>query len=404
MEPPTTSNRFEKHSRKVLCVILVVFALILDFGLTGAYHLYKYGTIHKYAQRRAVRERSSVFHHTLKASMHHAFEKWGHISHTLTTNSLGFKDRVIRQVPLKSKNYRILFIGDSFTEGSGYEYERTFVGLVDQVLTGYNIEVLNAAVSSYSPTIYFKKTEYLLETVGLEFDHLVVFLDISDVQDEKQSYEIRDGSVIRLGERTSRIKDFVFEYTGLLKNMWLLVLNIKNWIMKDRESLRTDQEVKYGINQYRSLWTIQDEPYEDYGRVGLKKAARYMDQLYDLTQQHHITMTIAVYPWPDQIVHHDLDSLQVRFWRDWANTHSVVFFNFFPDFMKAGTDPLQVLERYFIQGDVHWNETGHRLMADKLLEKMENAFPSLFERTHMALSSESSEAAEGHPARSLKGP
>ena len=160
MTMPSTSNRFEKHSKKVLIVLFLLFTLVLDFGLTAIYHLYKYGTIHKYAPRRALREPSSVFHHTLKPNMHHTLEQWGHISHSLTTNSLGFKDRVIREVPVHSQHYRFLFMGDSFTEGVGYEYERTFVGLIDEALKGYNMEVLNAAVGSYSPTIYFKKRSF----------------------------------------------------------------------------------------------------------------------------------------------------------------------------------------------------------------------------------------------------
>ena len=378
MAMQSTSNRFEKHSKKVLIVLFLLFTLILDFGLTAIYHLYKYGTIHKYAPRRAVRERSLIFHHTLKPNMHHSVEQWGQISHSLTTNSLGFKDRDIREVPLHSQNYRFLFMGDSFTEGVGYDYERTFVGIIDEALKGDNIEVLNAAVGSYSPTIYFKKTDYLLNTVGLKVDHLVVFLDISDIQDEKESYEIRDGKVVWLGGRVSKIKDFVFEYTGLLKNIWTLALNMKKLVIPDHESLRSDQDRKYGANQYRSLWTIRDDAYEDYGRDGLRKAEQYMDQLYHLTQQHHIPMTLAVYPWPDQILHHDLDSLQVQFWNKWSGEHSVVFINFFPDFIQPEINPKQVMERYFLEGDVHWNERGHKLMAGQFLKRLKNAFPQLF--------------------------
>ena len=378
MTTQSTSNRFEQHSKKVLIVIFLLFTLVLDFGLTAIYHLYKYGTIHKYAPRRAVRERSLIFHHTLKPNMQHSLEQWGHISHSLTTNSLGFKDRVIREVPLHSQHYRFLFMGDSFTEGVGYEYERTFAGIIDEALTGYNMEVLNAAVGSYSPTIYFKKTEYLLNTVGLNVDHLVVFLDISDIQDEKESYEVRDGKVVWLGGQVSKIKDFVFEYTGLLKNIWAVALQIKTIVIPDHESLRTNQDKQYGVNQYRSLWTIREDAYEDFGRDGLRKAKQYMDQLYDLTQQHNIPMTIAVYPWPDQIMHHDLNSRQVKFWNEWGSEHSVLFINFFPDFIQPGIDPKQVMERYFLEGDVHWNERGHQLIAGQFLQSLEKAFPQLF--------------------------
>ena len=226
------SNRFNTHFKKSLFFIFLLLTLLLDFSLTGVYHLYKYGTIHKYAARSAMRERSSIFHHTLKANSHHSIEPWGHLIYSLSTNSLGFKDRAIRQVPLHSSQYRILFMGDSFTEGVGYEYERTFVGRLDEVLKSYNIEILNAAVATYSPTIYFKKTEYLLETVGLDFDHLIVFLDISDIKDEAKNYRMQEGQVVSLENKRkrSKIEYFIFQYTGLVKNIWVLVRNIQEMV------------------------------------------------------------------------------------------------------------------------------------------------------------------------------
>jgi hypothetical protein len=371
-------NRFEKYPKTVLTVILVPLILILDLGLTGAYHLLKYGTIHKEADRSALRERSPVFHHTLKANGQHSTQKWGTVSHPLHTNSLGFKDRVTREIPLQSSRYRLLFIGDSFTEGVGFPYEKTFVGLVDEALKAHNVEVLNAAVTSYSPAIYFRKVEYLLKTVGLQFDHLMVFLDISDIVDEEENYRIRDGRVVWVGEKVSGFRDFVYEYTGLVKNLWIGILKIQKFLTKDPETLHSPEEQKYGTNQRRGLWTVKEEVFSEYGLGGIRKAKKHMDLLYILLQQHHIDMTIAVYPWPDQIIHHDLDSRQVGVWREWANHHSVTFLNFFPYFIKPDSDPKSFLSKYFIEGDVHWNEKGHQLMAQALMGQLKEKIPALF--------------------------
>lgn len=377
MERHSKTNRFERHPKTVLVLILVLVVLVADLVFTGVYHIQKYGTVHKFADRRALRESSPVFHHSLKVNGQHVEQKWGHLSNPLYTNSLGFKDRRIRQVPLVSSNYRFLFIGDSFTEGVGIEYEKTFVGLVDTALANDHIEVFNAAVSSYSPAIYFKKIEYLLETVGLNFDHLIVFLDISDIEDEEKYYEIREGRVVGLISQPSRIKEFVYEYTGLVKNIWVLVAKIQTALVKDSETLRSPEEKRLGINRHRSLWTINNKVFQEYGRNGLEKARDHMDLLYQLLQQHNKEMTIAVYPWPDQIVHADLYSHQVTFWEKWAKKYSVVFFNFFPSFISHETDPKEVISKNFIEGDVHWNETGHEVVARELYAKMRKAFPKL---------------------------
>ncbi|GJL50508.1 MAG: hypothetical protein NPIRA01_17350 [Nitrospirales bacterium] len=379
MEAQAKSNRFETYSKTVLVLIVVTSVLVADFVFTGVYHIQKYGTIHKYADRKVLRVPSQIFHHTLKANGQQQEQKWGHLSNPLYTNSLGFKDREIRQIPLISSTFRFLFIGDSFTEGIGIDYEKTFVGLTNTALVRQNVEVLNAGVSSYAPAIYFKKVEYLLETVKLDFDHLLVFLDISDIEDEVQRYDIRDGHVVGLMSQTSRIKEFVYEYTGLMKNIWTLAVTLRKTLSPTHEDLRSEEERRYGINQERSLWTVNDEMFEGYGRRGLERAQHHLDLLYQLLRRHQKGMTIAVYPWPDQIVHKDLHSRQVTFWEEWAQKHSVNFFNFFPLFILPDDDPKGVLDKYFIEGDVHWNEQGHEIMAHELLRKMRVAFPENFQ-------------------------
>ena len=273
-------------------------------------------------------------------------------------------------------------MGDSFTEGVGYEYERTFVGRLDEALKKHNIETLNAAVATYSPTIYFKKSEHLLETVGLEFDHIIVFLDISDISDEANLYRMQEGQVVSVEKKRkkSELEYFIFQYTGLVKNLWVLVRNIQEKLttVQHPKDPRTAQDLEYAINTSRDLWTIKEGILSDYGQAGLEKARRYMNKLYDLTQKHHITMSLAVYPWPTQIMHKDLDSLQVQFWQEWANRHSVFFMNFFPDFIEPGMDSKRIIKKYFVERDVHWNERGHQLVAERFLEKLRKTSPLLF--------------------------
>tara|TARA_B110000971_G_scaffold197800_1_gene213891 strand:- start:164 stop:598 length:435 start_codon:yes stop_codon:yes gene_type:complete len=105
---------------------------------------------------------------------------WGGFTKTIITNSIGFIDKNNRNIKkINSQKKQILLIGDSFIEGSGLDYEYTFAGLLNDHL-GENFEILNSAVGSYSPSIYFKKTEYYINE-GYKFDQAIIFLDVSDV-------------------------------------------------------------------------------------------------------------------------------------------------------------------------------------------------------------------------------
>ncbi|HSW61436.1 MAG TPA: hypothetical protein VLJ60_11585, partial [bacterium] len=125
------------------------------------------------------------FHHGLKPFTNE-FTTWdteGKFSYLIKTNSLGFVDKNTRTVNLKKNGKRIMFIGDSFIEGVGYPWEETVAGIISEKLKNEGAELLNASVASYSPKLYWLKTEYFIKA-GLEIDELFVFVDVSDIIDE----------------------------------------------------------------------------------------------------------------------------------------------------------------------------------------------------------------------------
>ena len=123
-----------------------------------------------------------IYHHDLMPNID-VVENWGgNLEKRIITNSLGFRDYQNKLVKRNSTKERILLIGDSFIEGTGYDYEYTIGGLLQNKL-GKKYEILNSAVGSYSPSIYYKKINHFISE-GYNFDQAVVFLDVSDIYDE----------------------------------------------------------------------------------------------------------------------------------------------------------------------------------------------------------------------------
>jgi len=56
--------------------------------------------------------------------------------------------------------------------------------------------------------------------------------------------------------------------------------------------------------------------YDEFGNKGLTVAAKHMSQLKSYLDSKNISLSIAVYPWPDQILNHDFRSKQVSFWHN----------------------------------------------------------------------------------------
>lgn len=370
MRPQTRESPFIRHANAILVAVVLLACFGLDIAVTAAYHFWKHGTMHVVQGIWKVRIPSELFHHSLAPNVHVSSARWGPLRHDISTNSLGFKDKTMREVSLESSRPRIVFMGDSFTEGIGINYEKTFVGLVEATLAKDQIEVLNAAVASYSPLIYYRKTKHLLEDRGLQFTHMLVGLDISDIRDEAELYDFQDGSVIRHDDAFLKTEAWINTYTVGSRKLLAIGLYLWAWVTQDPEFTRTEDERRYGVQLRPSLWTIDRSLFAEFGEPGLKKARYHMDMLYDLLRQQGIGLTLLVYPWPDQILHKDSDSIQVRFWRNWADQHSVKLINLFPDFIHPEEDPKKIIRKYYIEGDSHWNEEGHQIVARRILKEL----------------------------------
>jgi GDSL-like Lipase/Acylhydrolase family len=372
----STSKEFSK-TVVLLLVVLVLSDVLLAQVAKAILHLWDVRNV-----ERMYRVQSPIYHHDL-ARNQETMGLWGVKRYPMRTNSLGFKDRQVREVPLQANRRRIVLLGDSFTEGIGVAYEETYAGHIAEALKLRNIEVLNAAVSSYSPAIYYRKTKYLLEELGLSFDEVVVFLDLSDIQDEAAFYELdQHEHVIAVGDWPERLisrNQPVSEresFASLLQNNSVLVrflslLAERVWAEHPGYGACREmgkEALAAMTNLERSLWTTNDSVFEKYGKVGLEKAQGNMGRLLDLLQRHHKKLTLVVYPWPDQIMQRDLRSKQVEFWKRWAGAHGVPFVNLFPTFI-AEDDPEAVIGRYFIPCDMHLNEAGHQRFAQAFFKE-----------------------------------
>lgn len=315
------------------------------------------------------RKANPFYHHDLAPGLN-MVETWGVLQYRLITNSLGFKDSSIRTVQPDTAKKRILFMGDSFTEGFGMPYEKTFVGMIDQRINHNDCEVLNAAVVSYSPKLYYLKTRYLLDVIKLKVDELYVFPDLSDMFNELEYdiFEPRNYYNAKVTALTNKATGFIERNS--------FTYNLVRYFYNNHRSDKNLKRLDYLTNRKKDavLWTMNDAVFDEWGRDGVRLAERYMQKLADLCKARGIKMTVAVYPYPGEIQYRQRNSRQIDIWKKFSESNNISFINYYPDFFnapvlespntKASTN--YVLNAYFIPGDPHWNEHGHRLIANKL--------------------------------------
>ena len=104
-----------------------------------------------------------------------------------------------------------------------------------------------------------------------------------------------------------------------------------------------------------------------------------MDKLLTLLQKHDVRLSIAVYPWPDQIVDKDLDSVQVSYWKKWSEERNIDMINYFPCFVFPQAtlrEDYDFLDTHFFRGDTHWKKEGHDIIASEYLSFRNGEQPS----------------------------
>ena len=313
---------------------------------------------------------------------------WGGGRYKLATNSLGFRDAAPRTIEKVAEKPRLMFLGDSFTEGIGLEWPQTFAGKVAR--SRPDLEILNAGVASYSPRVYYKKLKWFIES-GYKIDALWVFVDISDIHDEAQRSALFDG-----GQKPRRIdsagprrqeaekqKSLRSKLVELLQRNFFLVhaglRQVRKMLQKayfliggDPSILRTPP---WYMGLPRAEWTIgvYEDAFEPLGFQGsLELALRWMDRLHALAKANSIPLIVGVYPWPNQIHHNDRESRHVEIWRKWCLDKCRHFVNFFPVVFRAADDAHPFwLDELYLEFDIHFNERGNDVLARHILKRLE---------------------------------
>ena len=309
---------------------------------------------------------------------------WGDIPYQIYTNSLGFRDAAVRKIPLQSDKHRILFMGDSHTEGVGVDFSESFPGLLLKKIDTARLEILNAAAVSYSPKLYYYKTKYLLEETGLDIDEIYVFMDISDIQNEYayEAFEPHHTGFQHIFSDVERtLKKYSFVYYAL-RNIYLQHQRKEFYKAISKEQLahnntidlyRTffshfDNEVLLNNPQFHttvSEWYSDESLYQRWGKKGVALMTEAMQQLVNLCRAHEIALTITVHPWRNNVMRGEVEDQHVIHWRNFARENDIGFINLYPLFINE-VPPREIIETYFIPYDNHWTAAGHQLAAEQL--------------------------------------
>lgn len=359
-----------------IIVVFITFFLILlldlFFGAKIINHLFSNEYVIK----------NPIYHHDLTKNLNKKITYNNISTYQICTDHYGFKSECNNDHKI-SKLIDYAFIGDSFTEGVGLNYEDTFVGKFKKKKKINSI--VNLGVSSYSPKIYFKKIEYLLNE-GFTFNKVIIFIDVGDILDEN-SYYIKDDSTVGNKSQLNTIytvyEDFnsFYKIKKVLKSYLPITFIAYTQIQKLNLNLFKNKKSNFGNikkqddSLINSRWTYEND-FSDKDKKWIEKgkndSINFVDKLFELSKTKNFKISLAIYPWPAQILF-DEDtgrSTLGKFWGDYCENKCENFINYLEIFheIKKKMNKEKIIETYYIKNDVHFNKFGNDLIYQKLIE------------------------------------
>jgi hypothetical protein len=359
--------------------------LTFDWFYTARMHRAQRQTV----QREPCRVRDPIRYHAFRPNCT-AIDHWGKDSYLFATNSLGFRDEKVREVPPTDPRPRILLLGDSFTEGK-LAWGDSFAGRIAARFPQY--DVLNGGLANYSPSNYLNTVRMVLDK-GVEIDEVIVFLDNSAVQLEAAFFRDIDSSdaVEGLGfehhhlalTRYARLRGFIAKHFALTAGVFRLFDGPQRFLVAHGFYHLPGDYAGDPFDLEMSAWTYRKVDEVDpwpagYAPLGVeggiaKEKAR-MTLLWQELAKQSIPLSVVIYPHLGQVVHDTVDSTQVQIFRQWCEGRCQRFISVLPAFF-AVKEQCPWLEsgcwynRYFIFGDNHFNAAGNALVADAVITSL----------------------------------
>jgi len=354
----------------VLKIILITFIIILaiDFFIGNKI----FGIIDPYLKETQFYDKRAniwhkKFHHTFKENINMKSVGFDEINR-FCTNEYGFKSNCNFE---KNNSFNFGFLGDSFTEGIGLNHEDTFVGIFENIS---GLKVANMGVSSYSPKVHLAKINYFLSK-NLKFEHVVLFLDISDYYDEAY-YQFDSDTYSVIHNKRDQRRIWLRENFPLT-NFYMYVL--KKTGKKTEKNYKKTADIIFNESAKRkTFWLDKDVVETEINGKSIttihEETKFYVEQIYNILKEKNTKFSLAIYPWPQNLINTQNNSFYREEWKKFCQNKCEYFLDYFEDFNyhveNIGFN--QVYEKYFFWNDVHFNKEGNLLIANKIIKKLLN--------------------------------
>lgn len=383
--------KLNNSSKNLLALAVAVVACFVIAELIFAF----FGVSALQQDVSSYRQADGVLHHGFVPNGSGAFKssEWD-VSYSIS--SLGFRDREYG-ISKPENTFRILMLGDSYTEGYGVEAAESFSKQLEKMLNdksssgkanvgksrqasaiSRDYEVINTGVGSYSPIIEYLLLKY--KGVALQPDMVILNFDWSDPYDD---YVYSKLAVFN-GSDVVAVQPAVEKPKSLFGNVRAFLSRHSRvyQFFALRFASATSDIVPGALGSDRLIFLRDNLTDSDYAAL-FNNSAPYLLKIRQLLQQNNVSFAIHVYPYALQVSAEAWKSGRKAFFFSGDKVYTAKPFAVVEEFGKENSITVVSSYSYFrnrsdlpqlyFDYDGHWTPKGHEVVATALHDYIQNS-------------------------------
>ncbi len=295
-------------------------------------------------------------------------------------NNIGVRGYEKKDIQLDK--YSSVLLGDSFSEGWGVPYSKSFIEQINQTKES---KILNFSQNGSGPLLFYHRLKYLMTKTRL--DKVIIQIFDNDIMDNYRiknfnpdiKYQIKDDSLFRKitnwFKANTKIYYLVKLFERKIRNLPLPSFQFES--LNKVDEIKSDEDIEKQYELSKNLSKIESFKAGDFGwylpnklndwseKISLHKV--YLQKIIDLCNDNGITLEFIYIPYHGVWYLNKEDKGKIRNYHqellgELSSKNSIKFYDFF-SLMSTHKNPKSL---YFPM-DGHLNQDGHKFVSDTYL-------------------------------------
>tara|TARA_B100000575_G_scaffold290185_1_gene293375 strand:+ start:4106 stop:5182 length:1077 start_codon:yes stop_codon:yes gene_type:complete len=282
----------------------------------------------------------------------------------------------IRENHKRTNKEKIFIFGSSFIFGEGVSYEKSVIGILENRHNKF--EFYNFALPYGSPTYHLSKLREKINKQEIP-KKIVLVLSMSDLLNEisvwgdysenGKPFLLNDG----IFKKSKKKEQFHKRNFRLSRSIALNIRDKIRMIRSEENNVKKVNKVRTTIQAgftYLSLDQLENHYTEESFNFGELKIKKRVNEMQEISKRNNIQFFLAIFPFADTLEYGQQEYNWENYAKSLCSSSNCKLVNSFDDYNSFKENYKDWYKKLFFEGDEHFTELGHSILADKFTKQI----------------------------------